>query len=167
MITEKDAIEIINEAEKHGIAVFLDGGWGVDALLEEQTREHNDIDLFMEKRHAETFVSLLKQKGFNEVPEEYTTPAHTIWQDARNRIVDLHLYEPAGDDSFLFEGNRYPADTFSAVGRIAGKEVRCIPPREQVLFHCGYESDANDLHDVKLLCERFGIPVPEEYANRV
>lgn len=167
MITEKDAIEIINEAEKHGIAVFLDGGWGVDALLEEQTREHNDIDLFMEKRHAETFVSLLKQKDFNEVPKEYTTPAHTIWQDARNRIVDLHLYESAGDDSFLFEGNRYPADTFSAVGRIAGKEVCCIPPREQVLFHCGYESDANDLHDVKLLCERFGIPVPEEYANRV
>ena len=33
MITEKDAIDLINLAESLGITVFLDGGWGGDALL--------------------------------------------------------------------------------------------------------------------------------------
>ena len=47
MITEKDAIDLINLAESLGITVFLDGGWGVDALLGRQTREHQDIDLFV------------------------------------------------------------------------------------------------------------------------
>ena len=45
MITEKDAIALINLAESLEINVFIDGGWGVDALLGEQTREHQDIDL--------------------------------------------------------------------------------------------------------------------------
>ncbi len=162
MISENDAVEILNDAERHDIPVFLDGGWGVDALLRKQTREHQDIDLFIEKNKGEKFIALLKQKGFLEIRKEYTTTAHTVWQDERGRVVDLHLYESGENGTFLFEGNSYPAETFSAVGRIAGREVRCIPPREQLLFHCGYEWDENDAHDVRLLCEHFGLPVPEE-----
>ena len=36
-------IEIITYAEENGINIWIDGGWGVDALLEEETRAHNDI----------------------------------------------------------------------------------------------------------------------------
>lgn len=36
----------------------------------------------------------------------------------------------------------------------------------QVAFHCGYDYDAYDMHDVRLLCERFGIPLPEAYRNK-
>ena len=32
MITEKDAIDLIMLAEELEINVFIDGGWGVDAL---------------------------------------------------------------------------------------------------------------------------------------
>jgi len=38
MVTEKDAVEILSCAEGNGIPVWLDGGWGVDALLGEETR---------------------------------------------------------------------------------------------------------------------------------
>lgn len=165
MVSENDAVEIINYAERHGISVFLDGGWGVDALLGRQTREHNDIDLFIEKDKGEEFIALLKQKGFQKIRKDYTTPAHTAWQDEGGRVVDLHLYESGENGTFLFEGNSYPAETFSATGRIADREVRCIPPREQVLFHCGYEWDENDTRDVRLLCGHFGIPLPEEYRE--
>ena len=58
MITEKDAIALINLAESLEINVFIDGGWGVDALLGEQTREHQDIDLFVEERQAARFISM-------------------------------------------------------------------------------------------------------------
>lgn len=51
----------------------------------------------------------------------------------------------------------------SGIGKIGDKKVRCIDAENQVLFHLGYEHDENDMHDVKLLCERFDIPVPSEY----
>lgn len=165
MVSAEDAIEIIGMAESADIEVRLDGGWGVDALLGRQTRPHNDIDLFIERRHAERFAGILLQAGFRTVRTDFTTPAHTVWRDDRSRIVDLHLFEFAEDGSYLFEGMNYPAGTFGATGRIAGKEVRCIPAEEQVLFHLGYEHDAEDLHDVLSLCDRFGIPIPEQYKH--
>jgi hypothetical protein len=33
MVNKTDAIEIITYAEENGIAIWIDGGWGVDALL--------------------------------------------------------------------------------------------------------------------------------------
>ena len=67
MVNKKDAIEIILYAEENGIAIWLDGGWGVDALLEEETRLHNDIDLFVEEKNSKDFIEILKEKGFAEV----------------------------------------------------------------------------------------------------
>jgi len=39
MVNKTDAIEIITYAEENEINIWIDGGWGVDALLEEETRE--------------------------------------------------------------------------------------------------------------------------------
>jgi lincosamide nucleotidyltransferase A/C/D/E len=52
---------------------------------------------------------------------------------------------------------------FSGIGKIGDKAVKCIDAKNQVLFHLGYEHDENDVHDVRLLCERFNIPIPNEY----
>ena len=52
MVSKTDAIEIIRYAEENGINIWIDGGWGVDALLEEETRAHNDIDLFAEESNS-------------------------------------------------------------------------------------------------------------------
>ena len=46
MVSEKDAIEIINYASKIGVKVYLDGGWGVDALLKRQTRPEQTTIIF-------------------------------------------------------------------------------------------------------------------------
>ena len=40
MVSKTDAIEIITYAEENDINIWIDGGWGVDALLEEETRVH-------------------------------------------------------------------------------------------------------------------------------
>ena len=87
MITEKDAIALINLAESLEINVFIDGGWGVDALLGEQTREHQDIDLFVEERQAARFIHALHQQGFKERTEAYSTPNHIVFADADRRTV--------------------------------------------------------------------------------
>jgi len=43
--------------------------------------------------------------------------------------------------------------------------VACIAAESLVKFHTGYEVDATDWADVSALCERFGIPVPQEYMR--
>jgi len=62
MVNKADAVEIISYAEDNGIDIWLDGGWGVDALLEMETRAHNDIDLFVEKINSEKFYRYDKRK---------------------------------------------------------------------------------------------------------
>ena len=163
MVSKADAIEIITFAEESGINIWVDGGWGVDALLEEETRPHNDIDLFVEEDNSEKFIEILKEKDFVEVTESYTTASHTVWQDTKGRIIDLHVFEFNEQGHIVFEGEAYPPEVFSGIGKIGDKVVRCINAENQVLFHLGYEHDENDVHDVKLLCERFHIPVPSEY----
>ncbi len=163
MITEKDAIALINLAESLEINVFIDGGWGVDALLGEQTREHQDIDLFVEERQAARFIHALHQGGFKERTEAYSTPNHIVFADANRRTVDLHLFNYDADGCIVFEGETYPADTFSGEGYIGKKKVSCIPPQAQVAFHTGYAFDDNDIRDVLALCRRFHLPVPNEY----
>ena len=37
-------IEIYASPLKHGVQIWIDGGWGVGALLERQTRSHKDLD---------------------------------------------------------------------------------------------------------------------------
>jgi hypothetical protein len=40
-----DVLAILDELDRAGLVAWLDGGWGVDALLGEHTRPHQDLDL--------------------------------------------------------------------------------------------------------------------------
>lgn len=163
MVNKSDAMEIISWAINHDITIWLDGGWGVDALLGEQTREHNDIDIFVERNHAKQFLDVIIDHGFQEVVTSYTNLDHTVWKDGKERIIDLHVFDFDEKDDLVFLGDTYPQEVFDGIGKIGDIEVRCIGPAYQVQFHLGYEHDENDVRDVRLLCERFGIKLPEEY----
>ena len=108
-------------------------------------------------------IQQLKEKGFNEIAETYTTTSHTVWKDNKDRIVDLHMFEFNEQGDIIFEGETYPSEVFNGIGKIGNKTVRCINAESQVAFHLGYEYDENDVRDVKILCERFNIPLPDEY----
>ena len=163
MVNKTDAIEIITYAEENKINIWIDGGWGVDALLQEETRVHNDIDLFVEESNGKKFIEILKQIGFAEVTEAYTTTSHTVWKDSKGRIIDLHIFKFNEQEYIVFFFFVYLLEVFSGIGKIGDKIVRCIDAENQVLFHLGYEHDENDVHDVKLLCEGFNISVSSEY----
>ena len=147
MIGINDACEILSWAYNNNIEIWLDGGWGVDALLGKVTRQHNDIDLFVEEKNYNKFIEIIKNKGFNEIVVEYTSEVHTIWSDNKLRIIDLHMFKDNCD------------------GKIGNIMVSCINAKNQVLFHLGYEFGESDIHDVKLLCKEFNIPIPKEYEN--
>ncbi|ACV21341.1 Aminoglycoside-2''-adenylyltransferase [Slackia heliotrinireducens] len=165
MITENDAREVIRLAADAGIAVWLDGGWGIDALMGRQTRPHNDIDIFVQRKDADRLVDLLVAKGFAERLMPYTLADHTTWEDKGGRTVDLHVFDFADDGRIVFLGESYPGEVFSGKGTIGDMPVDCIEPASQLMFHLGYDHDENDLHDVLLLCQKYGFDVPDEYLG--
>lgn len=162
-MTQQEILELLEIGKRRGFAIWIDGGWGVDALLGRQTRPHNDVDVVIEREHAEAFVAELKVRGYREIVVEYTTASHAVWQAEDGRIVDLHLIEFDEDGIAHYEGESYPPGGLDATGTIGGVAVRCVSAEAQLLFHQGYEHTQTDVHDVLLLCERFEFPVPEQY----
>jgi Aminoglycoside-2''-adenylyltransferase len=46
-----DVHELVDRLRDAGVAVWVDGGWGIDALVGEQTRPHGDLDIALPTRH--------------------------------------------------------------------------------------------------------------------
>jgi lincosamide nucleotidyltransferase A/C/D/E len=42
--TAEDVIELYSGLRAEGVRIWVDGGWGIDALLGRQTRLHKDFD---------------------------------------------------------------------------------------------------------------------------
>jgi lincosamide nucleotidyltransferase A/C/D/E len=82
--------------------------------------------------------------------------------DVAGRQVDVHpvSFTATGDGLYRMDDGRswaYPAAGFAGTGRVLDTDVRCLTPEVQVLCHAGYELDENDLRDLSLLRERFGV----------
>ncbi|MDR1701991.1 MAG: aminoglycoside nucleotidyltransferase [Sporomusaceae bacterium] len=167
MMTEQDAVELLTAIKNSGIPVWLDGGWGIDALLGRQTRPHNDLDLFVETKNAVPFLELISSKGYREVRAEYTTAGHTCWHGPAERIIDLHLFEFQDQETLYFENEAYPAHLLKGHGTIGGIAVGCLTAAAQLLYHQGYEHTDKDVLDVRLLCETFGFDIPAEYQEEI
>jgi lincosamide nucleotidyltransferase A/C/D/E len=163
-------IEVIDRLEQDGIAVWLDGGWGVDALLERETREHDDLDLVAELRDSDRIIELLGNLGYELV--DGAPPVSFVLVDRRGRQVDVHpvTFDAEGGGVYLMrDGGHwiYPAEGFAGTGSVAGRPVLCLTPDVQVLVHAGYELTDKDFRELHLLRERFGVELPEHLAEPV
>ena len=107
MMNESDVVALLEMAEQIGVDIWIDGGWGIDALVGYQTRPHNDIDIFIEKQSADIFVNMLTNEGYQEVKTEYTTTDHTVWKDASDRIIDLHLFRFIDEEMIKYDGETF------------------------------------------------------------
>ena len=126
MVNESDAIEIMSIFRSKGIQIYLDGGWGVDALIGFESRCHNDIDIFIEKQDKECSIKLLNDNGYSETVMAYTTPEHTVWRDGNARIIDLHIFSRNSKGDLVFESETFPKEVFTGKGHIGHLEVDCI-----------------------------------------
>jgi lincosamide nucleotidyltransferase A/C/D/E len=50
MMNEQDVVNILKLLRNKDIAVWITGGWGVDALIGYQSRPHNDKECLMALR---------------------------------------------------------------------------------------------------------------------
>jgi len=152
-----------------GIDVWLDGGWGVDALLGEQTRFHADLDVIVEECDVAELRRGLAPFGFAAIPTDDRTEWNFVLADPNGRRIDVHVIVIDEHGNGLYgppeQGVSYPASALTGSGTVGNRPVRCLTADYQVQSHTGYELNENDLHDVMALHDRFGVPLAEEHRR--
>jgi len=157
-------LEVLRALEAASVRVWLDGGWGVDALLEEETRSHSDLDLVLDVDDVRTSRATLSALGFSPKPGGSET--NFVLADEHGREIDIHAvtFDDRGYGSFALPDGRhwpFPPAAFAAAGRVGPQRVRCLSADAQVQCHGqGYEPTEKDLRDMRKLQERFGVVLP-------
>jgi lincosamide nucleotidyltransferase A/C/D/E len=172
-MTVTDVIEVLDYLAQAGIHVCVDGGWGVDALVGEQTRDHSDLDLALDGDDLDAARQTLEEQRFqHDESSEPGLPARVVLRDDRGRQVDLHplVFDERGDGWQQLSATgrawgHYPVDDLDAVGVIGGQRVRCLSAPFQARFRMGYELTERDEHDLRLLAEQFGVPSPPRFQQ--
>lgn len=167
-MSAEDVVDLVGCLEGIGIDVWLDGGWGVDAVLATQTRPHADLDLIVELRAVEHLQEALAQRGYLLV--RGVAPMSFEMTDHEGRQVDVHpiVFTESGDGIYRMDNGEdwiYPASGFEGAGYVLGRRVRCLTPEIQMLCHTGYKPHRTSFDDVTALSRRFGLPVPDEYGR--
>jgi lincosamide nucleotidyltransferase A/C/D/E len=180
MVGAEDVIYICQGLAANDIAVWLTGGWGIDALLQEQTRPHKDLDILVLLDEVVRMRDLLGRAGYDlkelwcenawaidahgtEIPTAF------VLEDAEGREVDVHAMrldeQGNGLPGWASEGLVFEAEDLAGEGIIAGYPVHCISPEMQVRAHRGYDLPQDHLRDMELLRERLGVGCPDESAS--
>lgn len=145
--------EILDVLAGAGVPTWIGGGWGIDALVGRQTREHADLDVAVASARAA--ITALGAAAFDVITDLW--PGRVAMLRADGAEVDVHpiVFQPDGSAiQTSHEGAEfvYPADGFTT-GIIDGRPVPCITAALQVQFHSGYSLGAKDLADLAALEE--------------
>ena len=160
----REVVAVLDALGWRGVAVWIDGGWGVDALLGRKTRPHADLDIVLAVRDAGAAERLLRDRGYADVPRDDTRWYNFVLGDRHGHEVDFHLVTFDAEGNGLYgprrDGACYPAWAFGAEGRIGGRTVRCLTLDHQLSNRIGYALRDRDRHDVALLCRAFSREPP-------
>ncbi|MFF7868492.1 nucleotidyltransferase domain-containing protein [Streptomyces qaidamensis] len=159
-MTADDVLSILAVLRQQDVDIWIGGGWGIDALVGEQTRQHRDLDLMHRENQEPAVVAALAGAGFVQTLD--WRPVRFVVADPNGREIDLHPLvfgadgsavqaSPDPEQSFV-----YPSSCF-VTGTIQGVTVPCLSPEQQVYFHRGYEPADHDRHDMAQLRKAFGI----------
>ena len=122
-----EVVAIVDHLEPAGIDVWLDGGWGVDALLERQTRPHDDLDLVVALEDIPRLQELLAEHGY-EMLGGAPPMSFELVNDAGNQ-VDVHpvTWEPNGDGLYrMRDGTMWPYPASGSPGPVRSQAVGCV-----------------------------------------
>jgi lincosamide nucleotidyltransferase A/C/D/E len=165
-----DVVEILDLLEARGIAVWLNGGWGVDALLGHQTREHEDLDITISASDAQAYADLMRELGFTTF--RIDNDFNWVLVDHGGRLVDVHLVDfsetrqsEQGVTIYGPAGLPFKIGSLEGHGEISGRQVKCETAEFQVWGHTRYTPDENDYRDVLALCNAFSIAMPEVFKS--
>ncbi len=145
---------------------MINGGWGIDALVGDITRDHKDLDLFVESEGIDNLRILVSAEGFFET--DGGRPENFVVRDAKGRTLDIHVFDVSAEGQGYYrmaDGRTWvvPPEGLAGMGTILGIAVRCFSAALQLQCYSGYELDESDLHDIAVLKDKFpdAILLPE------
>lgn len=175
LMSPERLLQIYNDLTKLGVKLWLDGGWGVDALLGEQTRPHKDIDFLIQKKDVQVVNEYFSNSGFIPSESEPSTWWHFVLESP-DAIADIHVVDFDDEGKGIYgppeNGAFFPASAFTGVGSVNGSQVLCIGAEYRVecltvaygiITRTGYTLRDTDYIDIAKLCKKFSIEMPEEY----
>jgi lincosamide nucleotidyltransferase A/C/D/E len=128
MMSAESVLSLIGLLEVGGINVWLDGGWGVDALLGRQTRPHRDLDIVIELMQVPKLRPLLAARGFKDEPRDDTRPWNFVLADGQGLEVDVHAIILDAEGNGVYgpsdKGELYSAASLTGTGQVQGNQLR-------------------------------------------
>ena len=97
MVSAEDVIHLYKLLSNHGIQVWLNGGWGVDALFGEQTRPHKDLDMFVLVNDVNHLCELLSLKGYG-LKELWSENRWDVDAKGTKTMTGFVLHDPDGGE---------------------------------------------------------------------
>ena len=159
----------LNLFDELGIQVWIDGGWGVDALLGEQTRKHQDLDIIISWEDSAILTEALFERGFVDIHTDDRKDRNFVMGHPSHGRIDFHVIELTKDSGAVYGPEEIDwvitESELSAVGSIGGREVRCLSVDYQVRSHAGYTLQDTDFADMQALQEKFGVKLLDEQMN--
>ncbi len=167
MMEAEDVVSLYELFQENGIETWIDGGWGIDALLGKQTRPHNDLDIAISHKDKPKVRKLLEERGYKDIERDDTSDWNFVLGDGE-RQIDIHTFVFDENDNNIW-GTAYPKESLTGTGSINGGPVKCIPPEWVVKFHAQakYTPKEKDIQDVRAICEKFNLQVPENYKDKL
>lgn len=150
-----------------GLEYWIDGGWGVDALLGRQTRAHSDLDLAVHFADLPHFHQTLTTIGFERVQQPQGRVWNPVFHHPIDGSIDLHgfVLNDVGEGVLgsPSENASYPSGALDGHGHLGPLQVRCIAAPFVLLFRNGFEPRDVDHHDVAALCTHFDLKRPSRF----
>src|SRR4051812_7663336 len=127
MMRADDVLTVIDALDAAGIAAWVDGGWGIDALLGAEHRPHDDVDIVVPLNRIAEVQRSLAALGFAMHVDEL--PTRCVLRDPSDHRIDCHpvTFGASGAATQRLPDGRdaiYPAAGFAGRGVIGGRTVR-------------------------------------------
>ena len=152
---------ILDLFDELGIKVWIDGGWGVDALLGECTRNHQDLDIIISWEDSAILTKALFARGFVDIPTDDRKDRNFVMGHRLHGKIDFHVIKRTEDGSAIYGPGEIDwiitESELNAVGFIGGRVVRCLSVDYQVRSHSGYTLQDTDFADLRALQEKYGV----------
>jgi len=165
MMNATTVLHVLDLLSSVGVQAWLDGGWGVEALLGRISRAHGDLDLVLALEDLTRAVETLTDNGFSITEEEI---GRVVLEHMTHGRVDLHpvRFDALGNGVQVQPAEFpliYPHDGF-VTGLILDCPVGCIAAAVQVSVRLGYDRSEKHRQDAIVLCAAYNLPLPEYWT---
>lgn len=145
-----EVVALYRTAVAAGVRVWIDGGWCVDALVGEQTREHDDLDVAVDREDVDALVAVLTATGYQRIRTAASSEWNFVMVDSVGHQVDIHVFGFDGDARHVY-GIAYSSEALHGSGFIDGVPVECITASSMYAFKSAYRPAAKDRSDLREL----------------